>query len=245
MAEIKFYANSVASTSVTGEAGYTTINHGAGSGIGFYGSTYGISVPIGEQQDSTWVTNSNGTATDNYQLHNTKMDTVGTSTVSGTVSSDSLTAINLANIPNYLAPLNIRFSHTEAVRAQNCKLRIFDRENINNHASGVATYVYELRHPAASQSVLNLTYRGRSDTSWVEYDSADGISMADMAFTSSPGMSGLNTDNSDTDTALGYTSTDGAAHTSLQHDWYIGLSAEPSEIGSKTDYGLYFTLEYL
>ena len=121
MAEIKFYANSVTSTSASGEAGYTAINHGAGSGIGFYGSTYGISVPIGSQQDSTWVTNSNGTATDNYQLHNTKMATVGSASVSGTVSSNGLTAINLANLPNYLAPLNIRFTHTEAVRAQNCK----------------------------------------------------------------------------------------------------------------------------
>ena len=244
MAEIKFYANSVTSTSASGEAGYTVINHGAGSGIGFYGSTYGISVPIGSQQDSTWVTNSNGTASDNYQLHNTKMATVGTASVSGTVSSNGLTAVNLANLPNYLAPLNIRFSHTEAVRAQNCKLRIFDRNNINNHASGVATYVYELRHPASSQSVLNLTHRGRSDTSWLEYDSADGA-IVDMTFTSSPGMSGLNSDSSDTDVSLGYTSNDGSAHTSAQHDWYVGLSAEPSEIGSKTDYGLYFTIEYL
>ena len=30
-----------------------------------------------------------------------------------------------------------------------------------------------------------------------------------------------------------------------QHDWYVALSAEPESIGSKQDYALYFTLEYL
>jgi hypothetical protein len=252
MAELKFYANSVTSTSTSGEAGYTVINHGAGSGLGFYGAGYGVSVPIGQRQDSTWVTNSNGTATDNYQLHNTKMATVGSGTgssipVSGTVSSNGLTEINLANLPNYLAPLNIRFNHTEAVAVQNCKLRIFDRNNITNHASGVATYVFELRHPATSQSILNLSHRGRGETKWFEYDNADDVTVTDMVFTGSPGMSGLNTDSNDTDVSLGYVvySPNGAAHKSLQHDWYAALSAEPSTIGSKTDYGLYFTIEYL
>jgi hypothetical protein len=252
MAELKFYANSVTSTAGSGELGYTTINHGAGSGLGFYGAGYGISVPIGQRQDSTWVTNSNGTATDNYQLHNTKMATVGSGTgsnipVSGTVSSNGLTAINLAHLPNYLAPLNIRFTHTEAVSVQNCKLRIFDRNNINNHASGVSTYVYEVRHPATSQSVLNLSFRGRGETKWLEYDDADDSTVGDMAFTGSPGISGLNTDSNDIDTSLGYVvyTPNGAAHKSLQHDWYTALSAEPASIGSKTDYGLYFTIEYL
>jgi hypothetical protein len=31
----------------------------------------------------------------------------------------------------------------------------------------------------------------------------------------------------------------------MRHDWYVALSAEPNTIGSKTQYGLYFTLEYL
>ena len=36
----------------------------------------------------------------------------------------------LNELPNYLAPLNIRFTHTEAVRVQNCELKIFDRSDV-------------------------------------------------------------------------------------------------------------------
>ena len=240
MAAITFYANVNATNSGV------LINHGAGSGLGFYGNGYGVSVPIGSQQDSTWLTNSNGTeSTNQVQLHNTKMATTGDASTAGTVSSNGLTAINNNNLPNYLCPLNIRFDHSEAVRVQNCKLRIFDRANVDNHASGVVTYVYEGRHPATSQAQTNLAHRGRTANSWVEYDSTDSSTPADMIFTNSPGVSGLNTDSTDTNTDLGYTSTQGAAHQSIQHDWYVAISAEPSIIGSKTDYGLYFTLEYL
>jgi hypothetical protein len=66
-----------------------------------------------------------------------------------------------------------------------------------------------------------------------------------MIFTSSPGVSGTNTNTSDTDTSLGYTSQNGSLHTSTRHDWYIALSSEPESIGSKTQYGLYFSVEYL
>ena len=240
MAAITFYANVNATN--TG----VLINHGAGSGLGFYGNGYGVSVPIGSQQDSTWLTNSNGTeSTNQVQLHNTKYQTAGDASTAGTVSSNSLTAISNNNLPNFLCPLNIRFEHTEAVRVQNCKLRIFDRSNVANHASGVVTYVYEGRHPATSQSQSNLAHRGRTANSWVEFDSTDSATPADMIFTNSPGISGLNTDSTDTSTDLGYSSTQGAAHQSVQHDWYAAISAEPKIIGSKTNYGLYFTLEYL
>ena len=63
-------------------------------------------------------------------------------------------------------------------------------------------------------------------------------------------MSGLNgneTDESNSnldDASLPYV-YEGAGHQSLQHDWYVALSASPESIGSKTDFGLYFTLEYL
>jgi hypothetical protein len=237
MAEITFYGNIKGST---GDG--LKINHGAGSGIGFYGSAYGISVPIGEQQDSTFVTNANGTATDQSQLNNTKWESATSASLNG------VSASNLEVMPNYLAPLNVRFTHESAVRVQNCKLRIFDRNDITKHASGVATYVYEPRHPATSESVSQLSHRGRSANTWLEFDHVDSSTPVDMVFTNSPGMSGTNSDANDTlpDVgSLGYKTNDGAAHTATRHDWYVGLSAEPSEIGSKTKYGLYFTLEYL
>lgn len=236
-----------------------TINHTAGSGLGFYGAGYGVSVPVGQTQDSTWVTNSNGTATNQYELWNTKngdpsTDT-GTSVSNGKVQSGgSTTKIELDHLANYKAPLNIRFTHTEAVRVQNCKLRIFDRNNIDKHASGVVTYVYESRHPAKEVSAEALTHRGTAGHYWSEFDSADSATPTDMVFTSSPGVSGLNSTTADQSTLSKFPNNGvttpaptflGTLHQSDQHDWYLGLSAQPTEIGSKTNYGLYFTLEYL
>ena len=235
MAQITFRANILNGSN-------TVIDHTNGSGLGFYGATFGVSVPINSQQSTTYVTNAAGT-TQAAQLNNTAKSTIGDGTTAGTVSVNSATAINNNNLPNYLCPLNIRFTHTEAVKVQNCKLRIFDRSDISKQASGVTTYVYESRHPASSQSVTNLSHRGRSANSWVEFNPV--AAMSDMVFTNSPGMSGLNTNSSDTDPNLGYTSQNGSTHTSTQHDWYIALSSEPEEIGNKTKYGLYFSVEYL
>lgn len=237
MAEIKFYAN-IKDVSGDGEL----INHSAGSGIGFYGNGFGISVPIGQQQTTTYVTNSLGTS-EGARLNNTSMSSIGTINTKGTVSINGATAINLDALPNYLCPLNIRFIHSEPVKVQNCKLRIFDRNNIANHASGVVTYVYEARHPATTTTVLNLNHKARNSTTWYEFDPTD--TMSDMLFTSSPGPSGKNTNSSDTNSALGYTTTAGSLYQSDRHDWYTAISSEPITIGSKTQYGLYFTLEYL
>jgi hypothetical protein len=237
MAEIKFYAN-IKDQSGDGEL----INHSAGSGIGFYGNGFGISVPVGAKQTTTYVTNANGTS-EGARLNNTAYVTSGNISTKGTVSVNSASAIDLDKLPNYLCPLNIRFTHSEAVKVQNCKLRIFDRNSISNHASGVVTYVYESRHPATSQSIGNLSHRGRTETSWYEFDPVNA--MTDMTFTSSPGVSGTNTNSQDTNVALGYTTQDGSLKTSTRHDWYLALSSEPVTIGSKTQYGLYFTVEYL
>ena len=237
MAEIKFYANNVTATSASGDAHQAWINHTAGSGLGFYGGGYGISVPVDAYQDTTFTTNSQGTASDYVQLHNTKW--VSTSKMKADTNE-----LDLDKVPNYLAPLNVRFTHSSAVTVRNCKMRIFDRNDITKHASGVETQVYELRHPSALQSVSNLNHRGRASNTWSLYDPTDGTP-ADMAFTASPGMSGLNTDSTDTDTSKGYATTEAGAHQSDRHDWYVAISASPQEIGSKTNYGLYFTVEYL
>lgn len=240
MADITFHANVDGNTSTSTAS---QIAHTLGSGIGFYGSTFGVSVPVNSQQSTTWTTNSDGTD-QGIQLNNTAMSTVGDVSTTGTVSVNGSAAINLDKLPNYLCPLNIRFTNDEAVRVQNCKLRIFDRSNINNPASGVSTYVYEARHPAASQTVTQLNHRAPNATNtWTTFSPV--IDMEDMSFTASPGMSGLNTNSTDTNTALGYDSQDGATHASTIHDWYVALSSEPESIGSKTSYGLYFSVEYL
>lgn len=238
MAELKFYGNII-----TPQGAGELINHSAGSGLGFYGLGFGVSVPIDTRQKTTYVTDALGTASGS-QLNNTEMITEGDVNTAGTVKTQNAATIALDKLPNYLCPLNIRFEHTEPVAVQNCKLRIFDRNNINNHASGVATYVYEARHPSNSQSQTNLSHRGRSENSWFLFESTE--SMNDMPFTPSPGLSGTNTVVADVAAPdKGWTTTSGSTFQSFRHDWYVALSAEPNTIGSKTQYGLYFTLEYL
>jgi hypothetical protein len=237
MAEIRFYANI---KDQTGDG--QLIDSAAGSGIGFYGNGFGISVPVGSQQTTTFITNSVGTS-EGARLNNTSLSTKGDSVTQGEVSINSASKINLDRLPNYLCPLNVRFTHSEPVKVQNCRLRIFDRNNISNHASGVVTYIYESRHPSTLQTIGNLSHRGRVDNSWFEFDPA--TAMLDMTFTNSPGVSGTNTTSQDTNVNLGYLTQQGSTHQATRHDWYVALSSEPETVGSKTQYGLYFTVEYL
>ena len=248
MAEIIFYANE---TSIAGGANSTLIDHTSGSGMGFFGGGFGISVPVGQYQDTTFVTNSDGTSS-GIRVKNTKYIADNTIPNSG-VSSNGGATIGLSGMPNYYAPLNVRFTHSEAVRVQNCKLRIFDRNDISKQASGVTTKVFESRHPQPNEAHNGqsgtLALRGISNFAWTEFDPTEG--MVDLAFTASPGVSGTNTSAADTlpsglaDGSVNWLTNEGTAHESEIHDWYVAMTASPDSIGSKTQYGLYFTLEYL
>ena len=233
MPEIKFYGNN---ESISPDGNPNLIEHTASSGIGFFGNGFGVSVPVGQHQESTYVTNENGTAS-GVKLSNTKRmsDT--------TVSHNGGTPINLSQMPNYYAPLNVRFVHDEPVRVQNARTRVFDRNNINRHASGVSTSVYEARHPHGVEGAqFVLSNRGTEGHSWAQYDPEDG--MFDLNLTSSPGVSGTNSTVADQGKP-GVLSTEGASHQSTRHDWYLAVSAAPDSVGTKTDFGLYFICEYL
>ena len=241
MATIKFYGNLTTATNASG----VYIDH-ASSGIGFFGGDFGLSVPVDSFQDTTFVTNSDGT-TQAQQLNNTKY-----ASASGVKFNTNNEKDNEV-IPNYYAPLNIRFEHTEAVRVKNCQLRIFDRSDITKNASGVTTAVYEVRHPNDTEGASTaLKHRGVSDEhAWTNFLHVDGTdnTVAPLSFTESPGVSGINGNDSDatnnTLNGIAGATTEGSAHQNVRHDWYAALSASPDAIGSKTDFGLYFTVEYL
>jgi hypothetical protein len=247
MAEIKFYANSIPD-------GNVLIPHSAGSGLGFYGSNFGVAVPVNSQQTSTFVTNADGTNS-GVRLNNTAKYLTGNESTSGEVYLNNTSVLNLAHLPNHLCPLNIRFTHDEeSVAVQNCKLRIFDRNNIDNPASGVTTWVFEARHPSFVEDQRTLALRSDDFLAgqfyWKEFDSPPPGSTpatVELLFTSSPGVSGTNTSTQDTSDSgvFGWRTRGGPAHRSNRHDWYVALSSEPESIGSKQNYGLYFTVEYL
>jgi hypothetical protein len=197
----------------------------AGSGLGFYGpGGFGTSVETGEYQDNTYVTDSTG-ASNGPKAQNVKY----VHPLSGMVPTADTRL--LREIPNQLATLNIRFTHTSAVKTQNVKLRIFDRVNIDAPASGVTCKVAQLIHPWNTQ-----TPAGSGATSWSTPGGSGGIINgftydAPVSLVSSPGTSGW--------------SPSGTNTADTQHDWYVAISASADTIGSKTQFGLYVSLEYL
>lgn len=203
MASIAFYS------------GTNFIDNLSNSGVGFYGAGFGYSVPVGSYQDTTYITNSNGTS-QGPQCNNIKY----LNDRSGIINSASA-GTGLLWIPNAYATLNVRFTHTSAVKTQNAKLYIYDRTNTNNDPSGVTCKVAELIHP---DPVAN--NNGSGSSTWVK---PTGSSLV-MSLATSPGMSGL--------------CPNGASITSDRHDFYIAISASPDSIGSKS-FAAYFSVEYL
>lgn len=199
--------------------GFYALNDGQlnlqSSGLGFYGATFGQSVNVGSYQDSTWATDSTGTV-QGAQVHNNKWTHQSSGSING------LTSVNVRDMPNQLATLNIRFTNGTTVRTQNAVFRVFDRTNINNNPSGVTCKVVELIHPSTLQTGL----LGSGGSTW----STLAGSGSTLSLVSSPGLSGLR--------------PSGASTTSTRHDWYVNISSSPDSIGSKLFAG-YFQVEYL
>ena len=128
MASISFYA------------GDTVVNHLSGSGLGFFGGSFGQSVELNKWQDTTFITDGNGTVRGGA-ANNVKYSTDSLAYAAGIVP-----ATGLKFIPNSKATCNIRFTNSTAVKTQNVKLRIFDRTNKDYAASGVVTRISELLH---------------------------------------------------------------------------------------------------
>ena len=207
MATISFYADDLHVLNLSG------------SGLGFFGSSFGQSVEVGAYQDSTYITDGNG-VTQGAAIENTKY-VHPASGINSTIGTDP---INLLALPNRLATLNIRFTHDSAVKLQNTKLRIFDRSNINNAASGVLTKVAQIIHP---NPVQTSDQSGSGDATWA----TPGGSGAIVTLYGSPGYSGVHAKST--------------THESTIHDYYVVLSASPSTIGAKTLFALYCECEYL
>ena len=121
-----------------------TIETLSGSGIGFFGVSAGSSVQIGQYQTRTNISSADG-STIKDSLTNIKY--VTSVFPSGRCNVDHTGPaydVGLSGIPSFQSSLGIRFSHTTAVKVQNCQLRVYDRFAINNPASGVNTKVAEI-----------------------------------------------------------------------------------------------------
>jgi len=187
----------------------------AGSGLGFYSSGFGYSVPVGSYQSRTYITNSTGTA-QGSEVDNTKFSN-STTVIIGQAGS----GISLTSLPNYQSTLNLRFTNDTPITVQNAEFRVYDGVGINNNPSGLTFYSCDIIHPNTIQGPT-----GSGITTWTQvYGSGSILSLVD-----SPGTSGL--------------SPNGPSTSSTRHDWYVALSCSPSSVGSKTFSG-YLSLEYL
>ena len=190
-----------------------------GSGLGFFGASFGTSVQVGQFQDSTFITDGAGSINGGVST-NTKYP--GNS--SG-VEIDGGGEVQLSGVPLTSGALNVQFTFDTPVTTQNAELRIFDRVSKDNDASGVTTQAAQLVN--GGSGVDGNGDASGTNTGWAALNGS-GVT---MTLLNSPGSGGL--------------SPSGASTDDTRHDWYVTLSASPDSIGSKTAYGLFVELEFL
>ncbi len=154
-----------------GGGGSPEIQPAASGGLntaGFFGSAFGFSIRVGEFNNTSFRTNSNGT-TDGGALPNVRF----ANTSGGFVGSE-LTATELLEIDNTESTIKIILTTDAAIQTQNSKLRAFDRVDIDANPSGVIIRAAEVRK---DQSIV----RGSGDTNWtVIAGSGNVLSLADQ-----------------------------------------------------------------
>jgi len=193
------------------------------SGLGFYGSTFGSSVQVGQYQDSTFITNSNGSVNggDNNSCKY-QGNVSGVAVNGGAVEHVSGLSITSAS-------LNVRFTYDSAVKVQNADFRIFDRSSKDNDPSGVTAQIAQLVNGGSGVDPTTHAAQAWSaaEDGWLNLAGSGTI----MSLLASPGSGGL--------------SPSGSSTEDTRHDWYICMSASPDSIGSKTLFGAYCECEYL
>lgn len=125
--------------------GQASIDTLSGSGLGFFGLSAGSSVQIGAYQDTTYVSNGDGSVTKSATNNNKYVaDTFPSGMSAITAIGGTYGPVGLSGVKSFESTLGIEFGHSTAVKTQNVQLRIYDRSNINYPASGVNTKVAEV-----------------------------------------------------------------------------------------------------
>lgn len=195
------------------------------SGIGFFGEDgFGDSIDLNAFNSRTFVTNSSGTV-EGFEADNCKLTTQGSWSgvggVSGVIIGQTGSGIHIRSLPNYLATINVRFTHTESVRTQNANLFVYDGVTQTTAPTGIDVFCAEIIHTDEEQ-----TQNGTGDSIWQEI----GGSGSELGLISSPGTSGLR--------PLGPATED------TRHDWYVAMSVRPTTPNNKT-FGFGVSFEFI
>ncbi len=117
----------------------------SGSGLAFFGATGGSSVQIGQYQETTYVSNGDGSV---YTDASSNVAFKDNTYPSGQCTLDTVAGapydMGLSGVRSMYGSLGVEFGHSSEVNVQNCQLRIYDRANVNYPASGVNTKVAEI-----------------------------------------------------------------------------------------------------
>jgi len=193
----------------------------SGSGIGFFGdSGFGDPVSVNGYNGRTFVVNPSGTV-DGFEANNNKFQTSTT-----VINGQSGSGILLLALPNTLATLNIRFTHSVAVRTQNISFYVYDGSSTNgvpnktNDPTGLTAWCAEIRHTDERQ-IAN----GLGDATWQDTHGAVALTLVDSPATSGLRPSGLFSEDT-------------------RHDWYVAMSVSPTQYGDKF-FGILVETEFL
>ena len=194
----------------------TDVKIDTGEALGFFGSEgFGDPLSLNEFNGRTFVTTSSGSPA--YE----ECDNCRRNSSSTVIVGQTGTGIDLPDLPNYLATINLRFTHPQSVLVQNVKLIAFDGNDVTNAPTGLNVYGAEIIHTSRLQ-----TATGTGDTVWTKMEgSGQQLNLVD-----SPGTSGIG--------------PLGPATISTRHDWYVALSVAPTTPGDKT-FGFRANLEFI
>jgi len=126
---------------------------GSNDTLGHFGANFGFSIRVGDYNNTSFVTNDNGT-TNHGQVPNLRW-----ANVSGAYVASELTATELLEVDNTEATLRIRLLTDSDVKPQNAAFRAFDRVDIDNSPVGVNILAAEINKPSPS-------VRGSGDVNW-------------------------------------------------------------------------------
>lgn len=121
--------------------------------LGFFGAGFGFSIRVSEWNNTSFVTNDNGT-TNHGQVPNLRW-----ANESGAYVASETVASELLEVDNSEATIQIKLETDSDVQTQNSSFRAFDRVNINNDPSGVTILAAEINKPET-------LVRGSGDTHW-------------------------------------------------------------------------------
>lgn len=194
----------------------TDVKIETGEALGFFGSSgFGDPLSLNTYNGRTFATTVDG-VTEFEECDNCRK-TSSSTVILGQAGS----GINLINVPNYLATINLRFTHPQSVLIQNARLIAFDGSDVSTPPDGLDVYGAEIIHTSRLQTVT-----GIGDSSWSKMEGS-GVQ---LNLVDSPGTSGI--------------SPLGPATTDTRHDWYVALSVTPTVPGDKT-FSFRCDLEYI